>query len=785
MGVVYRAEDERLGRQVALKFLPEELVSDPQALDRFQREARAASALNHPNICSIFDIGEHEGKPFIAMELLEGETLKQRILGGSMRLDDVIELGSQIAEALAVAHQAGIVHRDIKPANLFVTQHGYAKVLDFGLAKLVAHDDDPSGSTEMPTAAYQGNHLTEPGSTIGTVAYMSPEQARGDELDARSDVFSLGTVLYEMTTGQLAFSGKTSAMTFDAILHADPVPPVRLRSDVPDELEHILGKALEKDREVRYQSAAELKADLLRLKRTSSTRVSAVSGDEPRAVEQDARPGQAVRWLVLLGALIVIGTVTAWLLSRPEPAAEVTEAENQSIAVIPFQNYTGDANLDHLRMAIADEITTVLTYTQALSVRPFSATRQFVSPEVNPTQVASELQVDQIVTGQFVVEDQQLQVTVESIDAGESRLAWRQRISVPTDDMTTLRANVGEAISSGLLPALGIDSGPVSTIAAVPSDPRAYELFLQESALSRDRDDNRKAIELLEEVVRLDPEFASGWARLGFRTYWYGAFGEDPEYFYEQAKSNLEMALRIDPELPEALAGLIVIGVELGELEQGYDRAVALLEARPDDHEAHFLLSYVYRYGGLLDEAARKCDVAFVMDPERGLRSCSTVFFRLGQIGRARSFLALEPGSDWTTHAESWVRLWSGDFEGASETSRKLRDDHPTRELFAACDSGDREFLDDKAADVLALETEDSESFFIVGALFANCGEPDASVALLRRSIEQGYCAPEVFERKHPLSALREHPEWESLRRDATACRDRFQAYVDQHPPPS
>ena len=316
MGVVYRAEDERLGRQVALKFLPEELVTDQQALDRFQREARAASALNHPNICSIYDIGEHDGKPFIAMELLEGETLKQRITGGAVKLDDVVELGSQIAEALSVAHQAGIVHRDVKPANLFVTKHGYAKVLDFGLAKLVAHEDDPSGSTEMPTAAYQGGHLTEPGSTIGTVAYMSPEQARGDDLDPRSDLFSLGAVLYEMITGQLAFSGKTSAMTFDAILNAEPISPVRLRSEVPAELEHILGKALEKDREVRYQSAAELKADLLRLQRDSSTRVS-VAAAVPAATKQKSAVSKSIP-VLLIATLSVIGIATAWFLSRPK-----------------------------------------------------------------------------------------------------------------------------------------------------------------------------------------------------------------------------------------------------------------------------------------------------------------------------------------------------------------------------------------------------------------------------------------------------------------------------------
>ena len=784
MGVVYRAEDERLGRQVALKFLPEELVTDQQALDRFQREARAASALNHPNICSIYDIGEHDGKPFIAMELLEGETLKQRITGGALKLDDVVELGSQIAEALSVAHQAGIVHRDIKPANLFVTKHGYAKVLDFGLAKLVSHEDEPSGSTEMPTAAYQGGHLTEPGSTIGTVAYMSPEQARGDDLDPRSDVFSLGAVLYEMITGQLAFSGKTSALTFDAILNAEPTSPVRLRSEVPDELEHILGKALEKDRNVRYQSAAELKADLLRLQRDSSTRVS-VAAAVPAVTKPKGAASKAVP-VILIAALIVIGIATAWFLSRPKTQVKASdEVVSHTIAVIPFQNFAGDDSLDHLRMAVPDEITTVLSYTPELSVRPFSTTRKFGAADVDPSQVAQEVQADQIVTGQYLIEDDQLQVTIESIDIDRSRLSWRQRISVPVGDMTTLRATIGEAISAGMLPALGITAESTTTLAAVPNDPRAYELFLQESALSREREDNRKAMDLLEEVVRLDPEFAPGWARLGWRTYWYGAFGEDPEYFYQQATMAMERALELDPALPEALAGRIVFGVETGDLEEGYDSAVSLLRSWPESHESHFLLSYVYRYGGMLEEAARKCEVAFVMDPERGLRSCAVVFYRLGRFERARTFLALEAGSAWTTNAETWLRLWSGDLPGTIEVARTLPATHPTREFFEACATEDQATITRMAEEAQALSIEDSEAFFHMGAMFANCGAPDAAVAMIRRSIDQSHCAPEAFDRDHPIGILRDHPEWETLRRDSIACRDRFKTHVEQNPAPS
>ncbi len=785
MGIVYRAEDERLGRQVALKFLPEKLASDDQALERFQREARAASALNHPNICSIFDIGEYDGKPFIAMELLEGVTLKQRITGGAMKLDDVIELGSQIAEALTVAHEAGIVHRDIKPANLFVTKHGYAKVLDFGLAKLVAQEDDPTGSTEMPTQAYQGDHLTEPGSTIGTVAYMSPEQTLGEDLDPRSDVFSLGAVLYEMITGQLAFSGKTSAMTFDAILHAEPISAVRLRAEVPDEFEHILAKALEKDRNVRYQSAAELKADLLRLQRDSSTRVSAAAATAPRAKEPEKAGGNLLRW-GLLAVLIVVAVAVAWFFSRPKTQPEVAASVHHAIAVLPFQNYSGDTTLDHLRMAVPDEITTVLSYTPELSVRPFSATRKFSDPEVDPSQIAQEVQADQIVTGQFLVEDDLLQVTIESIDIDQSRLAWRQRISLPIGDMTTLRSTIGEAVSTGLLPALGIETAATGSVAAVPTDPRAYELFLQESALARDREDNLKAIELLEEVVRLDPEFAPGWSRLGWRTYWLGAFvDESPETYYRQAQASMQRALEIDPELPDALGALIVFEVEIGDLEDGYDRAVSLLQAWPESPQAHFLLSYVYRYGGMLGEAARKCEVAFVMDPERGHRSCSVVYYRLGRFDRARTFLALEPGSTWTTNAETWLRVWAGDLPGAIEIAQTLPDGHPSREFFEACASGNQEAIAQRGADARALEVEDSEAFFHMGAMFATCGETETAIALIRRSIDQNYCAPEAFERDFPIGVLRDHPEWESLRRDSIACRDRFKAYVAQHPAPS
>ena len=387
MGEVFRAEDTRLGREVALKFLPESAAKNEHALERFTRESRAAAALNHPNICTLYDVGQHQGRPYIAMELMKGRNLHRHLSGRPLSVATILELSIQMTDALDTAHRAGIIHRDIKPGNLFVTDRGQIKVLDFGLAKLAG--SGASGGTEAPTAARDEQHLTSPGAAVGTVSYMSPEQARGEEVDTRTDVFSLGVVLYEMATGEQAFGGSSTAVIFEAILNRTPDAPKKLNPELPEELQEIVFRAIEKDRDLRYQSAADLRAALKRLSRDRASD----AGRDREAPSSDAAVavGLVTRHKKKMGVTAAVLVAVAFGLFRWLSPAD--EGPIRSVAVLPFENAGGDPDTEYLSDGIAESLIDSLSELPELRVAPRGQSFQFRGPAVDLSRVGAELNV--------------------------------------------------------------------------------------------------------------------------------------------------------------------------------------------------------------------------------------------------------------------------------------------------------------------------------------------------------------------------------------------------------
>src|ERR1700720_3059699 len=460
MGVVYEAEDTRLGRHVAIKFLPDNLTGDSKAMERFEREARAASLLNHPSICTIHEVEDHNGHPFIVMEKLEGESLKQHIRGKAMDVDQLLDVGIQVADALSASHAKSIIHRDIKPANIFLTSSGQTKVLDFGLAKLL-RNEKMATSEETPIE----DSLTAVGVIPGTAVYMSPEQARSEELDPRTDLFSFGVVLYEMATGKKPFTGNNVITTLDAVLHTKPPSPLTLNPNLPKELEGIIGKAMEKDRSKRYANAAEMKADLQHLKKETEsglTRTGARESSPLRvAATKSFQATSKSQTYILLGVsallLTVLVAVGAWWLKHR--AAAGAGANKNTIAVLPLQNLNGDFSVDYLRFALADEISNVLTYSRTLDVRPSSVTRKFVNADLDPQQVGKQLHVATVMTGHFQKQGSHLMVTLEAIETDTDRLVWQTNLTGSTQDLISMQQQMAKQVRDGLLPMLGAAGG--------------------------------------------------------------------------------------------------------------------------------------------------------------------------------------------------------------------------------------------------------------------------------------------------------------------------------------